>query len=242
MKGENMRKLLLIMLLVVGSLQAAIAQERMPNPPLLVVHGQAEERVAPDTATVRVGVVARGATAAAAQDEVNEIMARLLQRVTALGIDRKDIQTSNLMLNPVYAGGNQPNEQVRIVGYEARNQVSITVNNLTLIGKVIDASVAAGSNNIEGVFFGLRDDKEARLTALRNAVANAREKATAMASALGVDLVSVHEIVEGGGFVQPVAMYDMAMARGAEKAGASVEPGQVNVNATVTIRYVIRQR
>jgi uncharacterized protein len=228
--------LLLALLVTLGS---AAAQERIP-PPMLIVNGTADERVTPDNATVRLGVVARGNTAAAAQDAANAIMQRMLQRTDALKIARKDVQTSNLMLNPVYAGNNQ-GEQLRIVAYEARNVVSINLTDLTLIGKAIDAAVGAGANNVEGVFFGLRNDKEAKLSALRGAVVNAREKAAAMAAALGVEITGVYEVTEGGAMVMPVPMYEM---RGVamDKSSTPVEAGQVTVNASVTIRYLIRAK
>lgn len=220
----------------------ADAQETRPMPPMLVVTGNAQEMAAPDTATVRLGVVARGGTAAAAQSQASQIMTNLLGRLDSLKIDRKNVQTMNLSLQPVYyqpkPGEAQP-EVPRIIGYQATQSVAVTFSDFALIGRVIDSGVAVGINNIEGVSFGLRNSREAQTKALRSAVAEARDKANAMADALGVAIIGVQDISENA-TVYPQPMYaPMAMDRGM---GTPVEPGQVTISGTVTIRYLIRMK
>ena len=107
------------------------------------------------------------------------------------------------------------------------------------MGEVIDAALEAGANQLEGVSFELQDDLASRQAALRNAVAEARAKAEAMADALGVRLVSILSVNEG-----PVAierpMMEMARAASLQQgAPTPVSPGEVSVAASVTIRYQI---
>lgn len=218
-------------------MSSAYAQDKTPQP-ALVVSGMAEVRVAPDNAIVRLGVVSRAATAGQAQDGANEVMQKMIQKLAGLRIDKKDVQTSSLMLNPVY--DNQPRETPRIVGYEARNTVSVTVLDLSLIGKVVDAGIDAGANNVDGVAFGLRNDKEAKLKALRDAVSSARDRAFAMAEAAKVDLVSIIEIVEAGAAIIPPPMLDGRLMREGIAASTPIEPGQLSVTASVTIKFAIR--
>lgn len=213
------------------------ALDKTPQP-ALIVSGTAEVRAIPDHAVVRLGVLARAPTAGQAQQGANEIMQKMLQRLAALRIDKKDLQTSSLILNPVY--DNQPRETPKIVGYEARNTISVTVLDLSLIGKVVDAGVEAGANNVEGVSFGLRDDKEAKLKALRDAVTSAREKASAIAAAANVDLVSIIEIVETGAIAIPPPMMDGRMMREGLAASTPIEPGRLTISASVTIKYAIK--
>jgi uncharacterized protein YggE len=104
----------------------------------------------------------------------------------------------------------------------------------------LDADVAAGATNIQGISFGLQDSTAARNDALRNAVKDAKGKATAMAEAAGMKLGDLIEINENGGFMpSPVPMFGMAESRMTGKA-ASVEPGQVSLAGTDTVRYRLR--
>ncbi|MFY9234030.1 MAG: SIMPL domain-containing protein [Fimbriimonadaceae bacterium] len=231
-----MRSISIFLMLAVMAMAAA--QDKAQQPALIVT-GSAEAKVIPDHAIVRLGVVARGDLASPAQTRANEVMQKLIKALAVLKIEKEDIQTSNLSLQPVY--DNQPRDIPKIVGYEARNTVSVRVPKLDLIGKVIDAGITAGANNVEGVFFGLGDDAQAKLAALRDAVTAARAKAKAMADAAGVELLGIQEIIEGGAMTIPPPMMEGRMMM-AKDASTPIEPGQVTISATVTIRYLIRQK
>lgn len=212
--------------------------------PLLSVSGNGEARVAPDEATVRLGVVAQATTARAAQEQVNRTAAAALEAIRKLGIQAEDVQTSGLSLSPLYSqnrpGGEE--EAPKITGYQANNTVAIRVEDLGKVGPVIDAGLAAGANSLDGVEFGLRNDETARAAALADAVREARAKADALAQALKVRLGELVDVTEGGLSISPppypkvgrIAMADFAVA-------TPVSPGQVGVEASVTIRYRILQ-
>jgi uncharacterized protein len=227
-----MRKIFVIV--AFAAFSVAIGQEK-PQIPLITVSGEGLIRVDPDEATVRLGVTKQAASAAEAQSQANQVMQALLARIDGLGIDKANVQTSRLMLNPIYS--NQPTPQT-VVGYRASNTLSIRLSDFSLIGKVIDASIAVGGNTLEGVSFGLRNDLAARLDALREAAREAKAKAEALADALGVRLGMLFEVVEGGASWAPM---QMEMARGGVQGGAPtpVEPGQVSVSAAITVRYMI---
>jgi uncharacterized protein YggE len=224
----------LFMTIACAAMTIAIAQEKQQIP-LITTTGNGLILADPDEATVRLGVTKQARTAAEAQAQANEVIQPLLSRIDALGIDRKNVQTSRLMLNPVYSS--QPGAQT-IVGYRATSTLSIRLTDFTLIGKVIDASIAVGGNTLEGVSFGLRDDMSARLEALKQAAQEAKAKAEALAAALGVRLGVLFEVVEGGASWAPMAM-DFAKTEAMVQAETPVEPGQITVTASVTVRYVI---
>ena len=232
---------LLISLALAGS---AGAQGEAPprNPaPSLTVSGNGEVRVAPDEATVRLGVTRQAANARQAQDQVNEVAQRILDAVTRLNVPKEQIQTSQLTLSPVYEG-DRPGQAPRIVRYQASNVITVRLEKLALVGPVIDAGLQAGANQLEGVSFGLREDRAARDRALRQAVEEARAKADVLAEALGVQILGVLEAQEGGFNVRPVFAETAMMARGGAMDATPVSPGEVTVNATVTIRYRIAGR
>lgn len=233
-----------LLLLSLAAAPATAHEDSMSSTPVpvLTVSANGESRVAPDEATVRLGVTAQATTAREAQDQVNRTAGAILEAVRKLGIPAERIQTSELNLGPVYGQGrpDRENQEPRIVGYQASNVVSVQVEQLDKVGPVIDAGLAAGANRLEGVMFGLRDDRKARAEALTSAVDAARVKADALARALKVRLVRILEVAEGGIAVTPqpfvrgrIAMETAAMA------DTPVSAGQVGVSASVTVRWEI---
>jgi len=229
-----------ILLLFVLSLGSVRGQNQAPVPSLSVT-GNAEVRVTPDQAHVRLGVTQEGSTAQEAQQKANTIGEAILSGLRQLGIDPKRIQTAQLTLYPIYTGGveSMRNEKPRIVGYRASNVVSVIVDKIEQVGPVVDAGLKAGSNQVEGISFGLKDDSAVREQALAEAAVEARSKANAIAKALNVQILGIQEVTEGGVSIVPVmARADMMMAK-SELAPPPVAPGEVTVNATLTVKYQI---
>lgn len=243
---RNLMVMAMISSIPVGVQGQEVVVARGDVKPTLTVNGNSEVAITPDRAVVRLGAEAQADTAAAAQTQVNEIVQRALQQIRAVGIEERKIQTSGISLFPVYSQQefrpNTPPVTPRIVAYRASNTVQVEVTNLTLVGKVIDAGTTAGANRIEGLNFDLQDDLPARMRALQQAVAEARTKANAMATALGVRLLEVSEVTEGGvNVVSPMPRMGLMVNR-AEAASTPVQPGEVRVQASVTLRYRIAPR
>jgi uncharacterized protein len=214
----------------------------VPSIPVIIVSGSATVEATPDQAIVRIGIVHEGSTARAAQDDASRIGQAIVRAITALGVPAARIQTSRLSITPMYAqpkpGSSDP---PRIVGYSASNSVSVILDNLAQIGPVVDSGLENGANRLEGVQFRLKDDATIREQALKQAVAEARGKAAAMASAMSVTLGPVQELSETGSSVTPLgerneAVFAMA-ARSSTPTPVSV--GQIEVSASVTLKYAI---
>jgi len=149
------------------------------------------------------------------------------------------------VLTPVYAPRSpESRDAPRIVAYNASNTVTVRLDDLSLVGPVIDAGLKAGANQLEGVQFGLRNELPSRQQALKQAVSEARGKAEAMAEALRVNLGDVLEVSEGPSisprFEAPLSGRVFAAAQA--DVATPVSPGQLDVTATVTIRYRISQK
>lgn len=225
---------------LVCALAASVAaQERPPAEPTLTVYGNAQVYAAPDQATVRLGVVSQAKTAAEAQTQANQIINRFLAAMQRLNVPAQNIQTASLTVTPRYTQP-QRGEASRIDSYEARTTISVRLSDFGLIGRVVDAGIEAGANNVEGINFSLRNDTEAKQRALKAAVADARGKAEAMAEALGIRLERIQEVIEGGAQYVPMDYARMEM-KGGGAAETQVMPGELSVRANVTIRYVIRK-
>jgi uncharacterized protein YggE len=121
--------------------------------------------------------------------------------------------------------------------------VRIKSNRLDQVGRLIDAAMQAGANNINRLVFTLKDEQAAQLEALRMASAKARTKAEAIAGSLGLKIVKILSITEGERAIQPVFRQAMA-ARGEALAAAPtpVEPGTVEIRSTVTLTAEVSEK
>ena len=218
-------------------------QEPTAAPQTLTVTGRGEVEAEPDQAVVQLGVTQQAQTAREAQRMVNETVNEILGAMDALGIEKSDIQTSQLNLDPVYSDSRvrgQGNER-RVTGYRATYSLFVNTQDLERVSDVIDGALEAGANQMRGIRFGLQDEAGPRQEALRLAVSDAAGKAEALAAASSTSIVRVLEIVEGGASVRPGPIVRAGvMAAEAMASPTPVMGGQITVSGQVTIRYEIR--
>jgi len=202
----------------------------------LTVTGTGSFEAAPDMAMIRLGVTTQAKTAGAAMNQNTEQMQATVAVLKAAGIADRDLQTSNLSLQPNWTSRNSSsNQPPRIVGFVARNTLAVRVRDLGQLGEVLDAVIQAGANDFQGLSFSLSDPTPAADAARRDAVADAARKARLYAEAAGVALGPIQSISESGG-VRP---YAAEMARAAMADAVPIEAGEVSVGASVTIVYAI---
>jgi uncharacterized protein YggE len=202
---------------------------------LITVTGEGQVAVVPDMATISLGVTVNGETAKAALDANSAALAAVLERLTATGIEAKDIQTSGLSLGPVYDYSSSGGAQL-VQGYTASNMVTVRVRAIDRVGPVLDASVTDGANTLNGITFGLLDPLPATDDARRKAVEDARRKADLYAGAAGVELGSIVSITEGGGYGMPMMM---GAAPFAKADSVPVAAGELSVGASVTVTFAV---
>lgn len=199
----------------------------------IVTNGMGRVDVPPTQAVVTLGVRFQRPTAAEASQDAARVTDQILARVTQLGIRRQDIRTSGVTLHPVFTA---PREGApRITAYQATSTLTVTINELRLVGPVIDEAVRAGANTISGPAFGLRDPSEARREALTLAVREARDKAEAIARAAGLQIKGIERIMEEGVDVQ-IRTLERAAPTPAP-VPTPIEPGTISVVARVTIVF-----
>jgi uncharacterized protein YggE len=167
----------------------------------LDVNATGESTRVPDVAIISAGVVTRAATAAAAMRQNAERMERVIAALKAAGVADRDIQTSNLSLNPEYRY--VENQPPQLNGYTASNQVNIRFRDVRNSGRVLDVLVAQGANQINGPTLTL-DQPEAALDEARaNAVAIGRARAQIYARSLGMQIVRIVSVSESGRHFAP---------------------------------------
>jgi uncharacterized protein YggE len=210
----------------------------------LDINATGEVTRVPDVALISAGVVTRATTAGAALQQAAARMARVRSALKAAGIDDRDIQTSNISLNPEYRYDN--NQPPKLTGYSASNTVNVRFRDIANAGKVIDALVAEGANQINGPTLTL-DKPEAALDEARaKAVGAGRARAELYARSMGMRVVRIVAVSESGSSypVQP-PMPVMAQMR-SEAADSKIDPGeqklQVNLSMTFELHYGINEK
>lgn len=191
--------------------------------------------VEPDQARISSGVTTEAETAKDALAENSATMKKLIDGLKAAGVAAKDIQTSQLSVNPRYTRPREGETQ-RIDGYSVTNQVEITARDLDKLGEVLDALVRLGANQMGGLTFGVSEAETLRDDARKEAVANARRRAELYAQAAGVELGEVLKIDEGGESGPP----PMPMARAMKMEAVPIERGTETLSASVTITWALK--
>ncbi|MDP8995760.1 MAG: SIMPL domain-containing protein, partial [Pseudomonadota bacterium] len=197
-------------LIIISAFVATPAFAEGPKRPL-VLSGHGEIKMAPDMAIVELGTLSQAPTAKAALDANTAKMSALIALLKSAGIDDKDIQTSNFSVGPRYDNSTTSGQAEKIVGYDVNNGVSVIVHKLDGLGAILDKAVSAGSNQINGISFGIANSQSAQDEARKAAVADALRKATLLTEAAGVKLGALQSMSEQGGNI-PMPM-QMGMAK-----------------------------
>ncbi len=237
-----MLKTALASLVLAACLAGGSALAQAPDKPLrtLTMTGTGEMRAKPDTAIVTLGVMSRADTARAALTANNAAMTAILSSLEAAGIAKKDIQTSNFSVNPVYDYDNTGAKPPRITGYDVSNQLAVTVRKLDTLGNILDEAVSKGSNQIYGITFTIDDPRALEDEARKSAVQDAVRKAKLYAEAAGVALDAIQSISEQVARPpQPVYMKAQRMEAAAD-ASVPVAEGEQVVSIDVSITWTIR--
>ena len=202
---------------------------------LLSVSAQADATRVPDVATISAGVVTQAADANAAMRANADQMAKVMAAIKAAGIAERDIQTSGINVNPQYRYAE--NQAPAITGYQASNTVSLKVRDIGNLGKVLDALVASGANQVNGPGFEIDKPEAVYDEARRDALKQAQARAQMYASELGLRVRRIVSIDEGGGFQPPMPMPMMARAEKGVAYDTAVSPGETTLSANLSVVF-----
>jgi uncharacterized protein YggE len=205
----------------------------------ITVVGEGEASGTPDVAILSLSVQSEAPTAREVIDKNSAAMQQVIDALKRIGIPDKNLRTAGINLNPVRGrqlpGDTQPPP---IVGYQATNSLSVTVEPATKAGEAIDVAVGAGANAAGGVRFAVSDDAELQRRALDMAVKVSRAKADAMATAAGLRIVGVRTMVDEGGQGVPVVRVEaQALAADARGVAPPIQPGELTLRARVRVVY-----
>ncbi|MBQ6296782.1 MAG: SIMPL domain-containing protein [Selenomonadaceae bacterium] len=228
----------LTVLMVLMICSTTFAQE-IP-PPIISVSGEGIVEAQPDRATISVGVVTRAKNPSEVQSANAKAATSVINSIIALGVERKNISTGNYNFNPVYR--HTDNGKRILDGYEASNSVTVIVDDLNLVGKIIDTALNHGANRVDSLNFGLRNKTAYQDEALRLAVLDAKRKAEVAASALGKSILSIRSVSIQRNSIETPRNYKVARSMAMEDAAefeTPIESGTLTCAASVHIEFII---
>lgn len=222
---------------LVGPLPFSVTSVTTQKTTTFDVTGEGKASAKPDIALVTAGIQIQAQTVKSAQDQINNVINKVSSALKQVGIDSKDIQTSNYNISPTYdfSSGTQ-----RITGYSANTNLQIKVRNLDNVNAVIDAATANGANQISGLSFDIDDKTKVEDQARQLAVDEAKKKAQEAAKIAGFKLGRIINYSENlQGLPRPILM---SAGLGAKQVGGTptqVETGSSEVTVDVTLSYEI---
>ena len=231
-----------VLFLGVAALLFAAGSAHADTPPrAITVQGKAERRVAPDMATLQLQVQTEGLEAASARREADALTLQALEILRGAGVAEEDVDSTGLSINPQYRWLKDEQRQ-QLTGYRVSRTVTARVMDLEQLGPLLVALSDGGVNRVQPPRLGVADDEAVQRELMAAAALNARERAQAIASALGEDLGEVLSVTVGGGpGPAPMPVARMAMADSVESAspGESYSAGLITFRVQVSAAFAL---
>ena len=208
----------------------------------ITVSGTGRVTLKPDVADLHLGVQVNRPSVKVARADAAAAMTKVLAALKALGIADKDIQTSNVSLQPTYdynSGSNPP----RITGFQMSNSVTVTVRDLEKLGDAIDNTLTAGATSLDSVSFRVDNQTAAEAQARQAAMADAKSKADTLAASAGISIAGVASISETSAPIPYPINYTFGAAAGAptdSKVATPIQAGTTDVTINVAVVYLIK--
>jgi uncharacterized protein YggE len=208
--------------------------------PKLTVQGTGLATGTPNILTISVDINVTDATANQALADDNTRAASVTAALALGGVKAKDVQTSDLSINPQY------NSHGEITGYQVSNTLTAVIRNFSTAGTVIDSIAGAGGNatQINSLNFSVEDTRgledQARTDAVHQAVSHARSMAVAADERLGPVCSLTDQTQTGFSYPEPFANEDQAAGAAPSKASSvPLEPGSQQETAQVSMVYAL---
>ena len=222
--------------------EAFLFKESLAPKRTITVQGKGEVSAAPDAAVLLITVVSEGVEAAATQQGNSQKANAIYMMLSAMGIEKKEVQTTQYNLEPVYSY--IENRPPNLTGFRLSQTISAKVKNFDKMGKILAEAVKLGANRTDGPFFEVSDPEQYRNQARKEAFAQAKARALSQAAAAGVKLGHLISFQEIGANVPILTsrQHEMALRAVAEDKLSSpvLEPGSQDLSVVVDVVYDIR--
>ncbi|HYZ66224.1 MAG TPA: SIMPL domain-containing protein [Mycobacterium sp.] len=198
----------------------------------VTVVGAGEVQGTPDTLTVNASIEFVAPDVSGAMNQTSDRQKAVIDALVGVGIDRKDISTTQVSLQPQFAGG----DSTTIIGYRASNSIDVKIRKLDTASQALALIISTGGDatRINSVNYAIDDDSQLVKDARARAFNDAKDRAQQYAQLSGLDLGKVVSISESAGPTPPTPLPNL---KGAEMAAVPVEPGQQTVGFSVTVIF-----
>jgi len=199
----------------------------------VTVVGAGEVQGTPDTLTVNASIEFVAPDVSGAMNQTNDRQQAVIDALVGSGIERKDISTTQVSLQPQFAGG----DSTTIIGYRANNSIDVKIRKLDTASQALALIVSTGGDatRINSVNYSIEDDSRLVKDARARAFNDAKDRAQQYAELADLSLGKVISITESGAVPPPPQ--PMPYSRGAEMAAVPLEPGQQTVGFNVTVIF-----
>ncbi len=243
---DNFQTILLVMLAVglivsMGNQPTInVSSEGEPLFNTLAVSGRAEVKTEADEAEISVGILTEDVEAGAAEQANSQVSNGIIDALKAAGVRDSEIETTSYSVYPKTSYNKETGES-EIYGYRVSHTLTVTTTKTKDVGKIVDAAVGAGANNVNRINFKLSDEKQKLIysQALEQASKEGAAKAGSMAQALSVSLVRLKSVSESGVSYSPYPVYREALG-GADFEETQIMPQELTVSASVSMVYEIK--
>jgi len=207
----------------------------------LIVTETGKATIVPDIAKVSLGIEEQGQSLKQVQNAVNTKSKNLTDSLKKLGIDEKDIRTTNYSVSPEYDHSRSP---YRINGYRVLTNYEVKVTNFESINEVLTVATTSGTNVVGNISFEINETtkEEVLNTAREEAVKKAKSKAEGLAKASGITLGKIINVSESFGtdYPRPIMYTKDAMGGAEQLEVANIQAGETELEVTISLSYEIR--
>lgn len=226
--------------MLLGACGSALPQAAAtPQPHTIVVTGEGQAFGEPDIAYVSLGVSATNVDVGLAVSQANDAMDRITAALGSLGIDAKDIQTTYYNVWPEQPINPETGEAAGPTKYHVDSTLQVKVRQIDQAGDVIQKALDSGANTVNGLSFSIDDPKPLQTEARKAAVDDARQRATELASALGVSVGDPMTVSETINAVPQPQVFAAEAAKGLGGGGVPISTGQLSVDIQVQVTFAL---
>lgn len=205
------------------------------------VTGEAEQFIAPDTASISFSMTRKSKNLSEATDSVNKRISELIRSLKDDGVKESDIKTTGYNVNPQYV---YLERERTFDGYRVTQSVQVKIRDLDNVNTVVTKIGKLEVDNVSGLTFFIDNDEKIQEDLREDAIKDAKKKASKLAKDLGVNLDDIVGFSEGGGGYYP-NLYSKNGSFALESADfapapASIPAGENRLQSTVTITYTIK--
>jgi len=207
----------------------------------ITVSGEGKVYATPDIATVTLGIETNGAVVKEITQTNVSSMNKIIDGLKNLGIEEKDIQTTQYSVTPQYnyteKSGRVPN------GYTINQNIEVKIRNFDNISSVLDVATQNGANVVSSLAFTIDNPEQFRSEARAKAIEQAKAKAKTLADQAGIKLGDIINVYENSYNYSPTYTSAKTLMGGGESVSydsAQIQTGQQEIDMTINVTYKIK--